>query len=137
MKKLKNILLIDDNEVTNFLHKKILQNLDCAENIAAFEDAETALDYVTCHGLFETQTECPKPELILLDINMPGMNGWEFLEKYNALPSEYKGTVILMLLSTTLNPADKERAKNVEGLKGFIPKPLSEDQVRQIFEKYF
>ena len=135
MKKLKQILLIDDNEFTNFLHKKILMNLGCAEEIKVFQDAELALDYISGNGEIDNDN-CVKPDLIFLDINMPGMDGWEFIEEYNKLDKTQKTASIFVLLSSTIAENEKKRAENITAVKGFHYKPLTEEMIFEIMNNH-
>src|SRR5688500_20068236 len=81
--KLNCILLIDDDELTNFLNRMVIEEVDCASRVEIMQSARDALKYLT-----NTTPEgnYPRPDLVFLDINMPAMDGWEFIEKYNQLP---------------------------------------------------
>lgn len=135
MKKLNCILLIDDDEPTNFLNQFILEGMGCANNIRVAQNGIDALSY-----LEKTVTDYenyPLPELIFLDINMPAMNGWEFLERYAQLSSEKKADVVIVMLTTSLNPDDRAKAGNIKEVDGFESKPLSEEKVKELLIKYF
>ena len=73
---------------------------------------------------------------IFLDVNMPGMNGWEFLEAYNALPANQKGRILVFMLTTSLDPEDEGKSLKL-GANGFIRKPLTPELVVQIAKEYF
>lgn len=133
MKKLKRIILIDDDEATNYLHRMIIEKADCAEEIVVFTEAIKALDYLKS----STDGEHPSPSMILLDINMPVMNGWEFLDEYNNLPDEMKADVIVFMLSTSLNPVDRQKALEYNGVEGFKSKPLTSGMLMKIIEDHF
>lgn len=80
-KKVKCILLIDDDEPTNFLHKIVISDSGRAEKVVEVQSGFEALDYLEKME----DGKYPQPDLIFLDINMPAMNGWEFLEEYDKL----------------------------------------------------
>ncbi len=131
--KLNRIVLIDDDEPTNFLHKLVIERYNCAEKVVVFQDAQLALDTLgkeTASGLLQ-------PDLILLDINMPGMNGWEFLEAYEKLPQTQRGHIVVMMLTTSLNPDDRRKADDITGVTGFLSKPLTKKLLQEILEQYF
>lgn len=86
--KLRCVLLIDDNASDNFLHKRILRRANCAAHIEVFESASEALAQLTEPEM----AGFPRPELILRDINMPGMTGWEFIEAHAQLPANSAAT---------------------------------------------
>jgi CheY-like chemotaxis protein len=129
-KKLNCILLIDDNAADNRYHQIILQQLNAACSI---QFAESGLEAIN----FLTRKDQPLPELIFLDINMPAMNGWEFLETYRNLKMPDKQCVVIVMLTTSLNPQDRKRAADFPEINGFEVKPLTTEMVEKIFEYSF
>ena len=75
-----------------------------------------------------------QPDLIFLDINMPGMNGWEFLEEYNRLNKKLHGQVIIIMLTTSDNPDDAERSKTWNFISDYITKPLTHEIMNNIIK---
>lgn len=126
-------MLVDDDESTNFLNKMVLEDFDCAEAIEVAESGQDALNYLQKAAGTNTQ----RPELIFLDINMPAMNGWEFLERYAHLNKQQKANVIIVMLTTSSNPDDRAKAESVVDVSGFETKPLTPEKLQSIFEKYF
>lgn len=132
-KKLKSILLIDDDEATNYYHRIIIDDAGCAEEVNVATDGKKALEFLTAS--FDGKHH--KPDLIFLDINMPVMNGWEFLEHYHKLSEEQKAKITLVMLTTSINPDDLEHAKKYHEISGFRNKPLSVEMLQEIMNKYF
>ena len=132
-KKLKCILLIDDDEATNYINKMVIKRSGCAESVEVAESGREALEFLTSG----TNGNHPQPELIFLDINMPAMNGWEFLDHYRNLEEIHKGEIIVVMLTTSLNPDDKAKAEKIEEISGFRNKPLDEEQLLIILQDYF
>lgn len=131
------VLLIDDDEPTNVLHQIILEEVGVAQQIRIAQSGYEALDYLrTCDLQGNMDMDKPFPELVFLDINMPGMNGFEFLEEYHQLDLLSRETTIVML-TTSLNPDDAERARHIPQVKGYKNKPLTELMVSRIMEEYF
>ncbi len=129
-KKLKCILLIDDNPDDNFMHKHVINKMDVAENIEVALNGEEGITYLT-------EKAVQPPELIFLDINMPKMNGWEFLDEYKGLPQEQRAKVVLLMLTTSVNPEDRSRAERIKELTGFEVKPLVREKLQAILEEHF
>jgi len=134
MRKLNHILLVDDDTINNFINEKLLKKLDIANKISVALNGEEAITLLKriCDG----QEDLLCPELILLDINMPVMDGFEFLEKYKGLNFPEKQSVIIVMLTTSTNPNDTERL-NKAGISGYINKPLTEDKIRGLMQEYF
>jgi CheY-like chemotaxis protein len=136
--KLNCILLIDDDEPTNFLNKMAVEELECTHHIKIIPGAREALDYLTCAGQPAPLNEdCPSPEIIFLDINMPAMDGWEFLQRYEALPDKRKSSIIVIMLTTSFNPEDELKARNIPSVKEFRNKPLTPVMLQDILKKYY
>jgi CheY-like chemotaxis protein len=123
------ILLIDDDEPTNFLNKLTLEQAGCTRQIRVAQSGQEALNYL--------REAAPRPDLIFLDINMPAMDGWEFLERYRSLPEARKADIVLIMLTTSLNPDDEKRTLAIPEVSGFENKPLSRDQLNNLLKKYF
>ena len=133
MSKLRRVLLIDDYAADNFMNQMLLEELDCAEKIDVATNGKLALDFLTT----KIDGAYPRPELILLDINMPVMNGWEFLDAYEQLPPDQDGAVVLMMLTTSLNPDDEQAAKARSDVSEFVSKPLTRDVLCDLLRQHF
>ena len=130
--KLNCILLVDDDSATNFLHKRIIERTNCTKDIKTFQTAQKALDYLTG----KKNGKNPKPDLIFLDINMPGLNGWDFLEAYLALPKGQIWNIIIVMLTTSMNPDDRTRARQYP-IQGYRNKPLTNEMLEEILKANF
>ncbi len=126
-------MLIDDDKANNYLNKRTLDKMDCTEHIDVAENGLIALELLE-KGL--KMKHC-QPELIFLDINMPVMDGWEFLEEFGKRGPFNPFQVKIIMLTTSLNPADRVKAENIKEISGFINKPLRESFVKQILQEHF
>lgn len=134
-KKLNSVLLIDDNPATNLIHKKVITKIDCVEHIHICNGGEKALEFLTTEK--DSDTLNTHPQLVFLDINMPGMNGWEFVEEYDELLEGQKCQVLIMMLTTSINPDDRHKADQTKSIAGFLNKPLTTDVVEQVIKEHF
>src|ERR1700759_91114 len=126
-KKVNCIMLVDDNPDDNFFHERVIRKNGSANIIVAKQTGPDALNYL------KNRAEHPDkhPDLIFLDINMPGMNGWEFLTEYNKLDKELQSHAIVVMLTTSDNPDDKARAKDFGILFDFKTKPLTREMLQE------
>lgn len=131
--KLKHILLVDDDDACNFFHTHLIEKLEFAEEVKAVSNGAEALDYLrtVVNGNY------PRPDVIFLDINMPKMNGWDFLEEYEKLEPEQKAQMILIMLSTSFNSEDRDRALANGNVKDFANKYLNKDSLSTLLRKHF
>jgi response regulator RpfG family c-di-GMP phosphodiesterase len=132
-KKAPCIMLIDDNADDNFFHERVIRKSNLAEKIIVKELAQDALDYL----VRSKKADEPYPDLIFLDINMPRMNGWEFLEAYAALKKHYESNVVIVILTTSENPDDYRKAMDQEIAIEFCNKPLTKEILANLIDKYF
>jgi CheY-like chemotaxis protein len=128
-KRLNCIMLIDDDADDNYFHQIILRKMDIANYIEVAESGLEALDYL--------KKESKAPDILFLDINMPGMSGWDFLDEYKKLSAREKKTVIIVMLTTSISPADKEKAENMPEITSFQSKPMTQEMLNDILERHF
>lgn len=137
LKKFNCILLIDDDEPTNFIHQLVIDEAQFTRHIRVFDYAEDALAYLAhCASPDEKNEYYEYPDLILLDINMPRVNAWEFAEEFRKHLNAFKKPAPIIVLTTSINPDDRERAKKIPEICGFYVKPLTGkilEDIRAIF----
>ena len=125
-------MLVDDNKTDNFFHERVIRKANAAQTVVVKESAEEALEYLKNRENNPTD----HPELILLDINMPGMNGWEFIEEYEKLDKIFQSKMIVVMLTTSENPDDYALATKNNILAGFKTKPLTVEMLEEIMELF-
>mgnify|MGYP000622114785 CR=1 FL=1 len=127
------IMLIDDSEADNYFHRLVIEEAGVAKSVETCFNAKMALQEIEA----AMAGNRPLPDLIFLDINMPGIDGWEFLQRYtNLVPPKQRSAVVVML-STSVNPADKERAAEIDCVRGYCSKPLEDVNLRELVGQYF
>ncbi len=137
MKKINCILLIDDSEWDNVYHQIIIDEAYVTNHLKIAFNGVEALEYLKKSADPDNSDSFPKPDIIFLDINMPKMNGFEFLEEYHTLNEKLKLKNIIIMLSTSFNPDDNKRAIENKEVKEFENKPLTIERIKELIEKYF
>jgi CheY-like chemotaxis protein len=129
MKTIDLIMLIDDNEMDNVYHQYVLRKAGVARDIVVMESGEAALTYLR-------NPQSALPNLIFLDINMPSMNGFEFVEAFGALQPVPPSLIIVMLTSSS-SPEDQERARQQALIRSYLTKPLTGASVQEVVNEFF
>lgn len=125
MKKEANILAIDDNQTSNFITKSYFERTIAEINIVVKNSGEEALHYLVAD-------DSPKPDLILLDIIMPEMDGFEFLDTYQKISRKTK----VIMLTGSENQTHRDKAAQYSCIVDYIKKPLDINAIKAIKEKY-
>ena len=120
----KNICIVDDDDLFLILTNSIMEDEDFAEEIHDFEDGRKALDYL------KSVDDNNLPEVLLLDINMPMMDGWEFMEGLKELGIEDK--MLIYITSSSINPLDLEKVESNPYIKALLSKPLDPEKLEKI-----
>jgi CheY-like chemotaxis protein len=130
MHSIKNLLLIDDDEIFTFMTKKIIEKTNLTEQIKVFGNGKEAISFLDSvagepHLL---------PEVIFLDLSMPVLDGWGFLEEYIRLKPKFGKKIILYIISSSVSPQDHERAKSYNDVSDFIIKPMTREKFIDIIK---
>jgi CheY-like chemotaxis protein len=126
------ILLVDDDEITNFVHETLIEKMEITQQILVALNGQEALDLIKQGKVNDFGSN----SLIILDINMPVMNGFEFLAAYHQLDERLRQSLLIVMLTSSVNPKDVERIKQL-GVEDILHKPLNEDKLRAVVEKHF
>ena len=124
----KHILLIDDDEINNFLSREIISMYMPDAKIDSFTNPEEALEYIR----EKLKLQQPLPDIILLDINMPLMDGWEFLKAIDTLEQRNHFTTTVYLYTSSVYHEDKLKAKNYSIVKKLFTKPLTAEAIEEM-----
>ena len=132
--RLVRILLVDDDEINNFISIKLIKKVLLNTEISACLNGKFAID-----ELIEINRKAPDqlPDYILLDINMPIMNGWEFLDEYEKLNIDIAGKTKIYIISSSVFSNDISKAKTYRSVKDFVSKPLNIEKINELFTAEF
>ena len=126
-----NFIVVDDDSVNNMICRKIIKRAFPETDVQEFLEPDTALVYIK-----STYSKMNAPDAVLfLDINMPTITGWEFLEAFERFDTRVKEHLKIYMLSSSVAPGDKERSANNKNVLGYIEKPLSIEAVNSILKK--
>ncbi|WP_281502604.1 response regulator [Arenibacter sp. F20364] len=126
-----NVCIVDDDDIYQFTMVKTLKSLRLAENIMTFSDGEEALDFM----LDNLHNDKELPDVIFLDIDMPIMDGFQFMEEYVKLKPSLGKKITIYMVSSSVDPVDIERAKKISEIADYMVKPITHNQLRNIVEE--
>ena len=127
------IWLVDDDEPTNYLNAMVLEETGFEGRIVTIQRGEEALARLRANGAGEV----PPPDLLFLDLNMPGMDGWEFLEAYRQTEAFARARPVIVILTTSLNPDEEARARRLDDVDDFLQKPLTPEVLEEVLDRHF
>lgn len=132
IKKVNAVMLIDDNEIDNLINQKMIESVDMTDNIFVHSGAKSALEYLKNIEKIKTGSENFLPEFIFLDIDMPLMDGFQFIDEFEKLSDTTKNYCKVILLTSSLDPKDITKSKKNTYILRYLNKPLTQDSLKKL-----
>lgn len=129
-RKFKCTLVVDDDPISCFINQKIIELTNITKHVKIVHNGAEAIKFIH-NSIAESSEDLVLPDLIFLDLNMPIMNGFEFLTIFQDLPSEYRNEVKIVILTSSNSIADRDRAKGFNVAR-YINKPLTMESARSL-----
>jgi CheY-like chemotaxis protein len=126
------IMLIDDNEIDNLINQKIIESSSIAKHIFTHTSGKSAIEFLKNMEKLASRIENVLPEIIFLDIDMPLMDGFQFLDEFNKLSNETKKHCHIVMLTSSINPQDMNKSKKYDYVKKYVNKPLTQDSLKKL-----
>lgn len=124
------ICIVDDDKIQQLIATRTIEKQDLADKILTFPDGEQAIEFLTKH-LDDNED---MPDVIFLDINMPIMDGWEFLEEYIKIKPYIGKKITIYMVSSSIDTADIERAEKISEISDYIVKPVTSEKFKELIE---
>lgn len=131
MAKVGMVFIVDDDKIYRFTTETYIRLLELAKRVKSYADGEQALDHIR-NNLRNTDE---LPDIILLDVNMPVMDGWDFIEEYVRLHPKIPKRINLYMVSSSIDERDKDRALRISEISDYVVKPITEEQLVRIIKK--
>lgn len=125
------ISIIDDDTIYQFTTVKVIELENIAKKIVVFSDGEEAIEFL----IENVDSADTLPDIIFLDINMPYMDGWEFLEEYAKLKPHLPKAIVIYIVSSSVSSMDMDRAKSISDVTDYIVKPITSDKFKAIISE--
>ena len=124
-----NVCIIDDDKIHHFTIVKTMQLQGLSKNLLSFHDGSEAITFFNQN----LDNASILPDVIFLDLNMPVVNGWQFLQQYALFKSRIKKDIKIYVVSSSINKSEISRAVAIEEVSGYLEKPLRPEEIRQVF----
>ncbi len=133
MSKYHSVMLIDDNEIDNLINQKMVEAARLSDYIYTHTGAKSAIEFLkNIEQLEKSIVESVLPDVIFLDIDMPLMDGFQFLEEFNKLKDTTIKKCKIIMLTSSINPQDVSKSKKYEAVKKYLNKPLSQESLTEL-----
>lgn len=130
MRTLTKICIVDDDDIYRFTIERTLESLELPTKTMTFSDGEQAINFISDH----LNEDAELPDIIFLDIDMPVMDGFQFMEEYEKIKSNVAKDMTIYMVSSSLDPVDIVSAKKISSISDYIVKPISSDRLKSILE---
>ena len=124
--KYQTVMLVDDNEIDNFINLKIIEGAAFAEKVLIHTSSKSALEFFRSIEVVGKLSDQLIPQIIFLDLNMPIMDGFQFIDDFMKMTKRFNVNTRIIMLSSSVNPVDMEKAKKNKFITRFVNKPLTE-----------
>jgi CheY-like chemotaxis protein len=131
-KRYNTVMLIDDNEIDNLINQKMLEAAGICEYIFIHSGAKSAIEFLRNTEKLVHIAPNILPDVIFLDIDMPLMDGFQFLDQFEKMSMEIKEHCKIVMLTSSINPQDMNRSKNYTYVKKYLNKPLTQDELKKL-----
>ncbi len=131
MTRIKKLAIVDDDDIFIYLTTKTIEQTNLVEQIKVFKNGTAAIKFL------KENTSNPEllPEIILLDLNMPIMDGWQFLEEFILLKPKIGKKITIYIITSSISPHDMEKAKGITEVSDFIIKPVTKEKFVELLNK--